>query len=192
MVKDPGASSLQHGVRAHAQALMRLELGRESELERLQRLSAEIEQEPSIRLELTLMVRAKDGILVVTSAGDLVAAHQTMQAGQHKMLERLGLTEERRPRVWALDAGRRPSSGNSAIAAFRRTDTAAIGDATQAKGRSHGDGCTISMRRPFAGDHLAQARALIFGSDLPQKSAQQLGTIQTSQSLCCVFSATLA
>src|SRR5512145_2025307 len=94
-----------HGVRARAQALMTLELGPESELERLQKLASEVEQERFTRLDHALMARAKDGIVVASSAGELGPAHQTMQAGRLKTLERLGLAEERRPGVWALDAG---------------------------------------------------------------------------------------
>jgi hypothetical protein len=84
---------------------MTLELGAESELERLQKLASEVEQERFTRLDHALMARAKDGILVASSAGELAPAHQTMQAGRLKTLERLGLAEERRPGVWALDAG---------------------------------------------------------------------------------------
>jgi type IV secretory pathway VirD2 relaxase len=94
-----------HGVRARAQTLITLELGPESELERLQKLASEVEQERFTRLDHALMARAKDGILVAGSTGDLAPAHQTMQVGRLKTLERLGLAEERRPGVWALDAG---------------------------------------------------------------------------------------
>jgi hypothetical protein len=93
-----------HGVRARAQALMTLELGPESELERLQKLASEVEQERFTRLDHALLARAKDGILVAGSSGDVAPAHQTMQAGRLKTLERLGLAEERRPGVWAFDA----------------------------------------------------------------------------------------
>jgi type IV secretory pathway VirD2 relaxase len=75
-------------------------------LERLQKLASEVEQERLTRLDRVLMARAKDGILVPSSAGELSPAHQTMQAGRLKTLERLGLAEERRPEVWALDAAR--------------------------------------------------------------------------------------
>jgi type IV secretory pathway VirD2 relaxase len=94
-----------HGVRARAQALMTLELGPESELERLQKLASEVEQERFTRLDRALLSRAKDNILVASSAGELAPTHQTMQAGRLKTLDRLGLAEERRPGVWALDAG---------------------------------------------------------------------------------------
>ena len=94
-----------HGVRARAQTLMTLELGPESELERLQKLASEVEQERFTRLDHALLAPTKDGILVASSAGELAPAHQTMQAGRVKTLERLGLAEERRPGVWALDGG---------------------------------------------------------------------------------------
>jgi hypothetical protein len=94
-----------HGVRARAQTLMTLELGPESELERLQKLASEVEQERFTRLDRALLARAKDNILVAGSAGELAPAHQTMQTGRLKTLERLGLAEERRLGVWALDAG---------------------------------------------------------------------------------------
>jgi type IV secretory pathway VirD2 relaxase len=93
-----------HGVRARAQALMTLELGPESDLERLQKLASEVEQERFTRLDRALLSRAKDNILVAGSVGDLAPALQTMQAGRLKTLERLGLAEERRPGVWALDS----------------------------------------------------------------------------------------
>jgi hypothetical protein len=94
-----------HGVRVRAQALMTLELGPESELERLQKLASEVEQERFTRLDRALLSRAKDNILVASSGGELAPALQTMQAGRLKTLERLGLAEERRPGVWALDTG---------------------------------------------------------------------------------------
>ncbi len=94
-----------HGVRARAQAFMTLELGPESDLERLEKLASEVEQERFTRLDRALLTRAKDGMLVAGSAGELAPVHQTMQAGRLKTLERLGLAEERRPGVWALDAG---------------------------------------------------------------------------------------
>ena len=56
-----------HGVRARAQVLVTLELGPESEVERLQKLFNEVGQERLTRLDRALMARAKDGILVVTS-----------------------------------------------------------------------------------------------------------------------------
>jgi len=94
-----------HGVRARAQALVTLELGPESEVERLQKLASEVEQERFTRLDRALLARAQDGILVAASAQELDPMRQTMHTGRLKTLERLGLATERRPGVWALDAG---------------------------------------------------------------------------------------
>ena len=49
-----------HGVRARAQALITLELGPESEVERLQKLFNEVGQERLTRLDRSLLARAKD------------------------------------------------------------------------------------------------------------------------------------
>ena len=97
-----------HGVRARAQALITLELGPESELERLQKLMSEVEHERFTRLDRALLGRAKENILVVTSADERDPARQTTRVGRLKTLERLGLAAERQPGVWALDAELEP------------------------------------------------------------------------------------
>jgi type IV secretory pathway VirD2 relaxase len=97
-----------HGVRARAQALVTLELGPESEMERLQKLTCEVEQERFTRLDRALLGQVKDGIVVITSVHEQDPMRQTMRAGRLKTLERLGLATERRPGVWAIDAGVEP------------------------------------------------------------------------------------
>jgi hypothetical protein len=94
-----------HGVRARAQAIITLELGPESEVERLRKLASEVEQERFTRLDRALLAKAQDGILVTSSVADLDPMRQTMHTGRLKTLQRLGLATERRPGVWALDAG---------------------------------------------------------------------------------------
>jgi type IV secretory pathway VirD2 relaxase len=93
-----------HGVRARAQSLITLELGPESEIERIQKLFNEVVQERLTRLDRSLMARAKDGILVVTSEQEQDPVQRTLRVGRLKTLERLGLAEERQQGVWALDA----------------------------------------------------------------------------------------
>jgi type IV secretory pathway VirD2 relaxase len=93
-----------HGVRARAQALVTLELGPESEVERVQKLASEVEQERFTRLDRALLAKARDGILVTSSAEELDPMRQTMRTGRLKTLERLGLATEHQPGVWALDA----------------------------------------------------------------------------------------
>ena len=84
-------------------SLITLELGPETELERIQKLVNEIGQERLTRLDRALLARAKDGILVVTSAVSADPTQHTLRIGRLKTLERLGLAEERQAGVWALD-----------------------------------------------------------------------------------------
>jgi type IV secretory pathway VirD2 relaxase len=93
-----------HGVRARAQSLITLELGPESELERVQKLFNEVGQERLTRLDRSLLARTKDGILVVTSEQEQDPVQRTLRVGRLKTLERLGLAEERQQGVWVLDA----------------------------------------------------------------------------------------
>jgi hypothetical protein len=53
---------IAHGVRARAQSLITLELGPETEVERVQKLFNEVGQERLTRLDRSLVARAKDGI----------------------------------------------------------------------------------------------------------------------------------
>ncbi|MBX9588014.1 MAG: DUF3363 domain-containing protein [Hyphomonadaceae bacterium] len=96
---------IAHGVRARAQSLITLELGPETELERRQKLFNEVGQERLTRLDRSLMSRAKDRILVVSSAEEIDPVQQSLRVGRLKTLERLGLARERRQGVWELDAG---------------------------------------------------------------------------------------
>jgi type IV secretory pathway VirD2 relaxase len=92
-----------HGVRARAQALVTLELGPETQLERLQKLFNEVGQERLTRLDRQLMARAKDNILVITAHEENAPTQQTLKIGRLRTLQRLGLAEERQQGVWALD-----------------------------------------------------------------------------------------
>ena len=94
---------ISHGVRARAQALITLELGPETELERSIKLMNEVEQERFTSLDRTLMARAQDGILVIGSDDERHPVRQTMRIGRLKKLEQLGLAAEQRTGVWALD-----------------------------------------------------------------------------------------
>ena len=96
---------IAHGVRGRAQALITLELGPETEVERVQKLFNEVGQERLTRLDRSLIARAKDGILVVSAAEEADPVQQTLRVGRLKTLERLGLAKERQQGVWALDAG---------------------------------------------------------------------------------------
>jgi hypothetical protein len=95
---------IAHGVRARAQSLVTLELGPETQLERMQKLVNEVGQERLTRLDRALIGRSKDNILVVTAAEELDPTQHTLRVGRLKTLERLGLAEERQQGVWALDS----------------------------------------------------------------------------------------
>jgi hypothetical protein len=94
---------IAHGVRARAQGLITLELGPETYLERTQKLFNETGQERLTRLDRALLARARDGILVVTTAEEQDPVQQTLRIGRLKTLERLGLAQERQQGVWQLD-----------------------------------------------------------------------------------------
>src|SRR5512145_232699 len=96
---------ISHGVRARAQALITLELGPETEVERVQKLFNEVGQERLTRLDRSLIARAKEGILVISAAEEADPVQQTLRVGRLKTLERLGLAKERQQGIWALDAG---------------------------------------------------------------------------------------
>jgi type IV secretory pathway VirD2 relaxase len=92
-----------HGVRARAQALVTMELGPETELERTTKLLNEVEQERFTSIDRALIGRAKDGIVVVASVEREDPIRQTMRVGRLKKLEGLGLAEERQTGVWSID-----------------------------------------------------------------------------------------
>jgi type IV secretory pathway VirD2 relaxase len=93
-----------HGVRARAQALVTLELGPETQLERIQKLFDEVGQERLTRLDRQLMARAKDNILVITATEENDPTQRTLRIGRLRTLQRLGLASERQVGIWSLDA----------------------------------------------------------------------------------------
>ena len=78
-------------------------LGPETDLERVQKLFNETGQERLTRLDRSLLARAKDGILVITTGEEHDPVQQTLKVGRLKTLERLGLAQERQQGVWQLD-----------------------------------------------------------------------------------------
>ncbi len=93
-----------HGVRARAQALVTLELGPETQLERIQKLFDEVSQERLTRLDRQLMARARDNILVITATEENDPTQRTLRIGRLRALQRLGLASELQAGVWSLDA----------------------------------------------------------------------------------------
>ena len=97
-----------HGIRARAQSLVTLELGPETEMERLQKLMNEVAHEHFTRLDRDLLGQARENILVVGTGAEHDPARQTMRVGRLKTLERMGFASERQPGVWMLDAELEP------------------------------------------------------------------------------------
>jgi type IV secretory pathway VirD2 relaxase len=94
---------ISHGVRARAQSLITLELGPETDLERLQKRFNEVGQERLTALDRSLTARVRQGLLAITStdAGD--PEQQALRTQRLRTLERLGLARERTRGVWHLD-----------------------------------------------------------------------------------------
>ncbi|MBU2580904.1 MAG: DUF3363 domain-containing protein [Alphaproteobacteria bacterium] len=91
------------GIRARAQELVTLELGPETELERIAKRANEIGQERLTSLDRTLIRRSAEGVVVVTSPERGDGAKHTQLVGRLRKLESLGLAAERRAGVWSLD-----------------------------------------------------------------------------------------
>jgi type IV secretory pathway VirD2 relaxase len=99
---------IAYGVRARAQALVTLELGPETEIERLRKLTREVDQERLTRLDRKIVGRAVDGILTVAAAHVSDLQQQSLQIGRLQTLGRLGLATELQPGVWRLDPALEP------------------------------------------------------------------------------------
>jgi type IV secretory pathway VirD2 relaxase len=95
---------ISHGVRARAQSLITLELGPETELEKLRKRYNEVGQERLTALDRSLTARAKQGLLVITGATMADPEQHALRAQRLKTLERLGLARERTRGVWQLDS----------------------------------------------------------------------------------------
>ena len=93
-----------HGVRARAQSLITLELGPETEIERIQKRFNEVGQERFTTLDRSLITRARQGIVVVRAGEARDHVQQALRTGRLQTLERLGLAQERTRGVWQLDA----------------------------------------------------------------------------------------
>ena len=97
-------SYIGHGVRARAQGLVTMQLGPESDLERLRKLNNEVAQERLTSLDRSLLIRAKDGVLTLPASAEPNPALRSLRIGRLQTLQRLGLAEERQKGVWQLDA----------------------------------------------------------------------------------------
>ncbi|NOT71873.1 MAG: DUF3363 domain-containing protein [Hyphomicrobium sp.] len=94
---------ISHGIRGRMQDLVTLELGPETELERIARQTNEIGQERMTGLDRGLLTRATGSVLVVASSPIDPQRHAIM-VGRLRKLESLGLAKEQRIGVWTFDA----------------------------------------------------------------------------------------
>ncbi len=93
---------ISHGIRGRMQDLVTLELGPETELERMARQTNEIGQERLTGLDRGLLARAAENVLVVASS-PIDPQRHAMTMGRLRKLETLGLAKEERVGVWAFD-----------------------------------------------------------------------------------------
>jgi len=94
---------ISHGIRGRMQDLVTLELGPETELERLARQTNEIGQERLTGLDRSLLTRSTDKVLALASHPVDPQRYAATVGRLHK-LESLGLAKEERAGVWTLDA----------------------------------------------------------------------------------------
>lgn len=94
---------ISHGLRARAQELVTIELGPETELERLAKRANEIGQERLTSLDRTLIRRSAQNVLVITASPQNDGARRTQLVGRLRKLESLGLAQQPRAGVWSLD-----------------------------------------------------------------------------------------
>ena len=81
-------SYIGHGVRARAQGLVTMQLGREIDLERLRKLTNEVAQERLTSLDRSLLVRVKDGVRTLPAASDPNPALRSLRIGRLQTLQR--------------------------------------------------------------------------------------------------------
>ncbi len=91
---------MSQGVGVRAGALLTLELGPETELERIAKLSNEVALERLTRLDRTLLYQAKDNVLAISSLSSGEKSRQTMLIGRLHKLKQLGLASEPQRGVW--------------------------------------------------------------------------------------------
>ena len=103
---------ISHGIRHRAQDLVTLELGPEQEFERVIKLANEMKAVRFTSLDRGILRDAKDNVVVVsaTLAGErgrcearAEGAQFSMRVGRLRRLEKMGLAEEKRTGVWAID-----------------------------------------------------------------------------------------
>jgi type IV secretory pathway VirD2 relaxase len=103
---------ISHGIRHRAQDLVTLELGPEQQFERLLKLANEMKAERFTSLDRGILRDAEANVLVVSAMVDgergrserrAEGAQLSMRVGRLRRLVQMGLAEEKRTGVWAVD-----------------------------------------------------------------------------------------
>lgn len=94
---------ISHGIRHRAQDLVTLELGPEQDFERIIKLANEMKAERFTSLDRGILRDAKENVLVVSAMPDGERGRSALRVGRLRRLEQMGLSEERRTGVWAID-----------------------------------------------------------------------------------------
>ena len=97
-------SYISHGIRAQAQHLVSLELGPETQIERLAKLKLETAAPRLTPIDRSIWREAKENIWVFEGKGSPAHQMRSLKIARLKSLERLGLAAERRPGVFEIDA----------------------------------------------------------------------------------------
>ena len=95
-------SYISHGMRWRAEQLVTLELGLETELERITGLQRDIHKQRFTRLDRAILGAAKENVLAVNASSN-VRDHSAIRQARLRTLERLGLAREHQIGVWVLD-----------------------------------------------------------------------------------------
>ena len=96
-------SYISHGIRAQAQRLVTLELGPETQIERLSKLALETAATRLTPIDRSIAREAKENIWVFDGKGSRAHQMRSLKIARLKTLERLGLAAERRPGVFEVD-----------------------------------------------------------------------------------------
>jgi type IV secretory pathway VirD2 relaxase len=103
---------ISYGIRTRARDLVTRELGPEQAFERMVKLANEMKAERLTSLDRGIIADAKENVLVISAASDddrdgggrrAGGAQLSMRVGRLRHLERMGLAEEKKSGVWAID-----------------------------------------------------------------------------------------
>ncbi len=94
---------ISHGIRTRAQDLVTLELGPEQTFERAVKLANEMKADRFTSLDRGILKEATENVLAVTAMVDGDRGRLALRVGRLRHLEQIGLAEEKKTGVWAID-----------------------------------------------------------------------------------------